>query len=130
MTLEAGCQVPVERDGAVITVFLPGCTDRPRPNYVAAGLPLTAGGRLMVSAALRRQTGSPDRADVLALLDRDQFTVTLTAASRLDASLTAALDGLRRTPPGAAAEGLAPASWTRGVHDDAASGRVAAIRVS
>jgi hypothetical protein len=96
VSVDAKCYVAVERDGALVTVFLPGSPDLPRPNYAAAALPLYPGGRLLLSAGTRRQAGIPDRADVLAILDPDRLTVTLTAASRLDAAITEAFDALRR----------------------------------
>jgi hypothetical protein len=88
--------VPAERDGAVVTVFLPGSTGRPRPGFTAAALPLDARGRLTVTAGVRREAGIPDGADVFAVLDPDRGTVTLTAASRLSAGIAGLLDGLRR----------------------------------
>lgn len=98
VTVEAKCEIPVERDGAVVTVFLPGSPDAPRPNYAAAPLPLYPGGRLTLTAGIRRQAGIGHRADVIALFDEQRLTVTLTAASRLDAALTTAVDALRRAP--------------------------------
>jgi hypothetical protein len=102
VTVEARCEIPAERDGAVVTVFLPGSPDAPRPNYAAAPLPLYPGGRLTLTAGIRRQAGIPHRADVIALFDEDRLTVTLTAASRVDAAVTEALDRLRRAPAGSA----------------------------
>jgi hypothetical protein len=96
ITVPQATRVPTERDGALVTVFLPGSTDRPRPGFAAAALPLDARGRLTLSAGVRRQAGIPDCADVFAVLDPDRGTVTLTAASRLSAGITGLLDGLRR----------------------------------
>jgi hypothetical protein len=98
---DAATRLPAERDGALVTVYLPGSTEQPRPNYATNALPLDARGRLTVTAGVRREAGIPDGADVLAVLDRDRRTVTLTAASRVDAGVTGLLDGLRR--PAAAA---------------------------
>jgi hypothetical protein len=56
--------VPAERDGALVTVFLPRSTGRPRPGFAAAALPLDARGRLTVTAGMRREAGIPDGADV------------------------------------------------------------------
>jgi hypothetical protein len=77
--------VLAERDGALVTVFLPGSTGRPRLGFTAAALPLDARGRLTVTAGVRREAGIPDGADVFAVLDPDRGTVTLTPASRLSA---------------------------------------------
>jgi bifunctional DNA-binding transcriptional regulator/antitoxin component of YhaV-PrlF toxin-antitoxin module len=93
--------VPAERDGALVTVFLPGSTGRPRPGFTAAALPLDARGRLTLTVGVRREAGIPDGADVLAVLDTDRGVVTVTAASRLSAGIADLLDGLRR--PAAAA---------------------------
>jgi hypothetical protein len=46
ITVTEATTVPTERDGALVTVFLPGSTDRPRPGFAAAALPLDARGRL------------------------------------------------------------------------------------
>jgi hypothetical protein len=118
VTVADKCQVSAERDGAVVTVFLPGSTDRPRPDYAAASLPLYPGGRLTLSTGVRRQAGIPDRADVLAVLDPERLTVTLTAASRIDAAISDAFDALRRTPDGARTAGPAgPAADAADVAD-------------
>ncbi|MGY1883957.1 hypothetical protein ACI799_01470 [Blastococcus sp. SYSU DS0753] len=123
----AATKLPAERDGAPVTVYLPGSSERPRPNHATAALPLDARGRLTMTAGVRRQAGIPDGADVLAVVDPDRRTVTLTAASRLSAGVTALLDGLRRpaadaptatpTPPTCPASrrrlALRPA-WTSG----------------
>jgi hypothetical protein len=104
--------VLAERDGALVTVFLPGSTGRPRPGFTAAALPLDARGRLTVTAGVRREAGIPDGADVFAVLDPDRGTVTLTAASRLSAGITGLLDALRRptvTPVAPAADSTRPA---------------------
>ncbi|MBN1092805.1 hypothetical protein JKP75_09695 [Blastococcus sp. TML/M2B] len=101
--VDAATRLPAERDGALVTVYLPGSPDQPRPNYATNALPLDARGRLTVTAGVRREAGIADGADVLAVLDRDRRTVTLTAASRVDAGVTGLLDGLRR--PAAAASG-------------------------
>jgi hypothetical protein len=93
---DAATKLPAERDGALVTVYLPGSTEQPRPNYATNALPLDARGRLTVTAGVRREAGIPDGADVLAVLDPDRRTVTLTAASRLDAGVAGLLDGLRR----------------------------------
>ncbi|MGY1717676.1 hypothetical protein ACI8AG_01320 [Blastococcus sp. SYSU DS0552] len=100
---DAPTRLPAGRDGALVTVYLPGSTEQPRPNYATNALPLDARGRLTVTAGERREAGIPDGADVLAVLDPDRRTVTLTAASRVDAGVTDLLDGLRR--PAAAAFG-------------------------
>jgi hypothetical protein len=91
-----GTTVPAERDDAVVTVFLPGSTGRPRPGLTAAALPLDARGRLTVATGVRREAGIPDGADVFAVLDPDRGTVTLTAPSRLSAGIAGLIDGLRR----------------------------------
>ena len=52
-------RVPAERDGALVTVFLPG-RGRPRPGFAAAALPLEARGRLTVTTEIRREVGIPD----------------------------------------------------------------------
>ncbi len=44
VTVEVTCHVPAERDGAVVTVFLPGSPDAPRPNFAGAPLPLYPAG--------------------------------------------------------------------------------------
>jgi hypothetical protein len=93
---DAATRLPAERDGALITVFLPGSSERPRPNFASAALPLDARGRLTVTAGVRREAGIPEGADVLAVVDPDRRTVTLTAASRLAAGITELLDTLRR----------------------------------
>ncbi|MGY1623921.1 hypothetical protein ACI789_17120 [Geodermatophilus sp. SYSU D00965] len=100
---DAATRLPAERDGALVTVYLPGSTEQPRPNYATNALPLDARGRLTVTAGVRREAGIPDGADVLAVLDPDRRTVTLTAASCVDAGVTGLFDGLRR--PAAAAFG-------------------------
>jgi hypothetical protein len=96
IAVAGAASVPAERDGALVTVFLPGSTDRPRPGFTAAALPLDARGRLTVTAGVRREAGIPDGADVFAVLDPDRGTVTLTAASGLSAGIAGLLDGLRR----------------------------------
>jgi hypothetical protein len=100
---DAATRLPAERDGALVTVYLPGSTEQPRPNYATVPLPLDARGRLTVTAGVRREAGIPDGADVLAVVDPDRRTVTLTAASRVDSGVAGLLDGLRR--PTAAASG-------------------------
>jgi hypothetical protein len=95
--VECAVKLPAERDGALVTVFLPDAPEAPRPTFAVAAQPLDARGRLTLSAGLRREAGIPDSADVLAVVDPDRRTVTLTAASRLQAAITAALDGLRRS---------------------------------
>lgn len=101
--VDAATKLPAERDGALVTVYLPGSPDQPRPNYATNALPLDARGRLTVTAGVRREAGIADGADVLAVLDPHRRTVTLTAASRIDAGVTGLLDGLRR--PAAALSG-------------------------
>ncbi len=64
LEVAAAARVPAERDGAVLTVFLPGSADRPRPNFAVAPLPLDARGRLTLTAGVRRAAGIPDGADV------------------------------------------------------------------
>ncbi|MCW2621107.1 MAG: hypothetical protein JWL64_709, partial [Frankiales bacterium] len=93
---DAATRLPAERDGALVTVYLPGSTEQPRPNYATNALPLDARGRLTVTAGVRREAGIPNGADVIAVVDPDRRTVTLTAASRLDAGVAGLLDGLRR----------------------------------
>jgi hypothetical protein len=103
---DAATRLPAERDGALVTVFLPGSSERPRPNFASVPLPLDARGRLTVTAGVRREAGIPEGADVLAVVDPDRRTVTLTAASRLAAGITGLLDTLRRpvlAPAGARA---------------------------
>jgi hypothetical protein len=102
---DAATKLPAERDGALVTVFLPDSPDQPRPNYAITALPLDARGRLTVTAGVRRQAGIPDGADVLAVVDPDRRTVTLTAASRLTAGIAELLDALRRPVPRPAAGG-------------------------
>ncbi|MGY1669098.1 hypothetical protein [Geodermatophilus sp. SYSU D00710] len=97
---EAASKLPAERDGALVTVFLPGSPDTPRPNFAIAALPLDGRGRLTVTAGVRRQAGIPDAADVFAVVDPDRRTVTLTAASRLTAGIAGLLGALRRPAPG------------------------------
>jgi len=132
--------VSAERDGALVTVFLPGSTGRPRPGFAAAALPLDARGRLTVTAGVRREAGIPDGADVFAVLDRDRGTVTLTAASRLSAGIAGLLDGLRRptaapTVPAADGTGCAEASAAPGASapdapaDAAATGAGGRLRI-
>jgi hypothetical protein len=53
--------VPAEQDGALVTVFLPGSTGRPRRGFAAAALPLDARGRLTLTAGVRREAGHPRR---------------------------------------------------------------------
>jgi hypothetical protein len=100
---DAATKLPAERDGALVTVFLPGSLERPRPNFACAALPLDARGRLTVTAGVRRAAGIPDCADVLAVVDPGRRTVTLTAASRLTAGIADLLDTLRRPIVGPAA---------------------------
>jgi hypothetical protein len=109
---DAATRLPAERDGALVTVYLPGSTEQPRPNYATNALPLDARGRLTVTAGVRREAGIPDGADILAVVDPSRRTVTLTAASRLDTGVASLLDGLRR--PAATASGE-----TGGPRDDA-----------
>ena len=54
-----------------------------------------------MTAGIRREAGIPDGADVFAVLDPDQGTVILTAASRLSAGIAGLFDGLRRGTTGA-----------------------------
>jgi hypothetical protein len=63
-----------------------------RRGRAAAGRPRSA----HPTAGVRREAGIPDGADVLAVLDPDRGTVTLTAASRLSAGIAGLLDGRRR----------------------------------
>jgi len=88
--------VPAERDGALVTVFLPGSPDRPRPSFAAAALPLDGRGRLTLTAGIRQAAGIPNGADVLAQLDPQRRTVTVVAASRIGGQLSELLDALRR----------------------------------
>jgi hypothetical protein len=67
VTVPAGVRLPAERDGAVVTGFLPGAPGGPRPGYAAAAQPLDARGRLTLTAGLRREAGIPDGPDVLAV---------------------------------------------------------------
>ncbi|WP_091241376.1 hypothetical protein [Klenkia soli] len=90
-------RLPVERDGAVVTVFLPGSTGSPRHGFSAAPQPMDARGRLTLTAALRREVGIGDGADVLAQLDLEARTVTVVAAGHMDSPIKAAIAGLRRT---------------------------------
>ncbi|SHN58646.1 hypothetical protein SAMN05660350_00794 [Geodermatophilus obscurus] len=58
---DAATKLPAERDGALITVFLPGSSEQPRPGYATAALSLDARGRLTVTAGgirLLRESGS------------------------------------------------------------------------
>ncbi|WP_143087097.1 hypothetical protein [Geodermatophilus ruber] len=103
----AATRLPAERDGAVLTAFLPGSPEQPRPNYATTALPLDGRGRLTLSPGVRRLAGIPDGADVLVVLDPDRGTVTLTAASRLAAEITGLIDGLRR-PATASSEAVGP----------------------
>ena len=59
---QAASKLPAERDGALVTVFLPGSPDAPRPNLAITALPLDGRGRLTVTAGVRRQAGIPDAA--------------------------------------------------------------------
>jgi hypothetical protein len=102
---DAAVRLPAERDGALVTVFLPGSPDRPRPNFTTTALPLDARGRLTVTAGVRRQAGIPEGADMLAVVDPDRRTVTLTAASRLAIGIADLLEALRRPVPTPAAHG-------------------------
>ncbi|MGY1883982.1 hypothetical protein ACI799_01595 [Blastococcus sp. SYSU DS0753] len=99
-------KLPAERDGALVTVYLPGSTAQPRPGFATVALPLDARGRLTVTTGVRADAGIPDGADVLAVVDPDRRTITLTAASRLTEGITALLDGLRR-PAAAASDNTA-----------------------
>lgn len=45
----------------LVTVYLPGSTERPRPDSATAALPLDARGRLTVSAGVRREAGRLQR---------------------------------------------------------------------
>ncbi|MCF6506581.1 hypothetical protein E9549_04035 [Blastococcus sp. MG754426] len=136
LTLAAAAPAPAERDGAVLTVFLPGSAERPRPGFVVAALPLDARGRLTLTAAVRREAGIPDGADVLAVLDTDRGVITVTAASRLSAGIGDLLDGLRRPAATASAshgdepvgaEGVAPAASVPAAAGDA-GGRLRIVR--
>ncbi|NEK56591.1 hypothetical protein GCU56_01715, partial [Geodermatophilus sabuli] len=69
LKIAAAARVPAERDGAVLTVFLPGSTEGPRPNFAVAALPLDARGRLMLTSGVRRAAGIPEGADVYARID-------------------------------------------------------------
>jgi hypothetical protein len=102
--VSTAARVPAERDGAVLTVFLPGATERPRPNFTVVPLPLDARGRLTLTSRVRHAAGIPDGADVYAQIDPERRTVTLTAASRLDAALAHGLDKLRAPSPAADSE--------------------------
>lgn len=97
VTRASAAMLPAERDGALVVVFLPGADRTPRAGFTATPLPLDARGRHTLTAGVRAAAGIADRADLLAYLDRDARTVTITAASRLDTALAAALDILRRT---------------------------------
>jgi hypothetical protein len=80
ITADAATQLPAERDGDVITVFLPGASAGLRPGFTAAAQTLDARGRLTLRAALRREAGIPDGADVVAYRDPEQHTITITSA--------------------------------------------------
>jgi hypothetical protein len=101
LEVATAARVPTERDGAVLTVFLPGAAESPRRNFAVAPAPLDARGRLTLTAGVRRAAGIPDGADVYAHIDPERRTVTLTAASRLTSALTDALDRLRSPSPAA-----------------------------
>jgi len=101
LEVATSARVPAERDGAVLTVFLPGAAERPRPNFTVVPLPLNARGRLTLTTGVRKAAGIPDGADVYAQIDPERRTVTLTAASRLDAALADGLDRLRAPAPAA-----------------------------
>ena len=114
---DAATKLPAERDGALVTVFLPGSSERPRPQFAPAALPLDVRGRLTVTAGVRREAGIPDGADVLAVVDPGPRTVTLTAASRLTAGIADLLDTLRRPLAGpTAASGDADPAETPAIH--------------
>jgi hypothetical protein len=66
---DAATRLPTERDGALVTVLLPGSPERPRPNFASAILPLDARGRLTITVGVRREAGIPNGADVLAVVD-------------------------------------------------------------
>jgi hypothetical protein len=73
---DAATRLPAERDAALVTVFLPGSPERPRPNFASAVLPLDARGRLTITVGVRREAGIPNGADVLAVVDPGRRTVT------------------------------------------------------
>lgn len=114
LTAEQAGRLPTERDGAVITVFLPTSTGAPRTGFSAAAQPLDARGPLTLTAGLRREAGIVDGADVLAHLDRDAGTVTVVAAGHMDDPIAAAIAGSRRpaTPTETGAAGATAGDLT------------------
>ncbi|WP_164702958.1 hypothetical protein [Modestobacter sp. KNN46-3] len=98
-------QLPAERDGGVLVVFLPGGSAAPRPGYDTAPLRIDGRRRLLLGPALRAQLGLAPNATVVARTDTDRGVLELMPASRLEPQLDELFDSHRRprrsTPPGA-----------------------------
>ncbi len=93
-----------------MTVLLPGSVEIPRAALATAALPLDARGKLTFTAGMRREAGIPGGADVLATVDAERRTVTLTAGSRLQGGRSSSFDSL--------ADGAASAAGRRRLYRD------------
>ncbi|WP_448639410.1 hypothetical protein [Geodermatophilus sp. URMC 63] len=98
-------QLPAERDGAVLVVFLPGGSATPRPGYDTAPLRVDARRRPLLGPALRTQLDLADNATIVARTDTERGGLELMPASRLAPQLDELFDShrspRRSTPPGA-----------------------------
>lgn len=85
-------QLPAERDGGVLVVFLPGGSAAPRPGYDTAPLRVDARRRLLLGPALRTQLGLAANATVIARTDTERGVLELMPASRLEPQLDGLFD--------------------------------------
>ncbi|MCZ2825986.1 MULTISPECIES: hypothetical protein [unclassified Modestobacter] len=91
-------QLPAERDGGVLVVFLPGAAAAPRPGYDTAPLRVDPRRRLLLGPALRTQLGLAADATVIARADAARGVLELMAASRVEHQLDELFDAHRRAP--------------------------------
>ena len=107
LTVPSRLTVPAERDGAVLTVFLPGAPTGsptgPAPARTVAALPLDERGRLTVHGAAGHELGWSAGTEVIVAFDPDRRLLTLCAASAVEDAVLAGIEAARSGHPPATA---------------------------
>ena len=89
-----------QRDGQVLTIFLPDSAEAPSPGRAVAPLKLRSKGRLTLGKNLCAELGIGAGWTMLVLLDPDRRLVTLAPASALQGDIAASVQRLLPSPPG------------------------------